>query len=113
MRPRASTCWPALGGNPREAFLRRNIAQRNCASRSLREKYQCPDEGWEKFDNSPSTHTIPSPRSRSMRTSLFRRETVKTLRPVSAPAWTLDDMQAPYHKVYPRTDTPYNSRLYP
>ena len=54
----------------------RNMAQRSCASRSLSEKYQWPEEGWEKFDSSPSTHTTPRPRSSSTRTSRFRRETV-------------------------------------
>src|SRR5581483_10040666 len=94
MRPRARTCCPALGVNPSEAFFRRNIAQRNWASRSFKEKYQWPEDGAEKFDNSPSTQTTPSPFSRRMRTSRFRRETVKTFRPASGPVWRLNDMKA-------------------
>src|SRR3984957_16940186 len=101
MRPRASTCCPAFGVKPSAEFLSRNIAHRTWASRSLSEKYQCPDEGCEKFDNSPSTHTTPSPRSRSTRTSRLRRETVKTLRPVSAPAWTLEDMRTTIAQFVP------------
>src|SRR5262249_6750675 len=96
---------------PRPAFLSRNIAQRSCASRSFSEKYQCPEEGAEKFDNSPSTHTTPSPRSRSMRTSRFRRETEKTLRPVSEPAWTLEeDMRITLSQALPTRGYTVQSR---
>ncbi len=42
---------------------------------NLKEKYQWPEEGWEKFESSPSTQTTPRPRSSSARTSLLRRET--------------------------------------
>ena len=76
MRPRTSSWEPARGVNPTSMFFMRNIAQRSCASLSLSEKYQCPDAGWEKFDSSPSTHTTPSPRSRSTRTSRVRRVTL-------------------------------------
>ena len=74
MRPRASTCAPARGVKPTSMLLLRNIAQRSCASLSLSEKYQCPEEGCEKFDSSPSTHTTPRPRSSSTRTSRVRRD---------------------------------------
>src|SRR5204863_530006 len=55
MRPRTSTCVPARGVKPTSEFCARNIAQRSCASRSLREKYQWPEAGCERFDSSPST----------------------------------------------------------
>src|SRR5258705_3506189 len=84
MRPRTSTCAPARGVKPTSEFFIRNMAQRSCASRSLREKYQWPEDGCEKFDSSPSTHSTPSPRSRSTRTSRFTRVTLYTSRTGSA-----------------------------
>ena len=39
-RPRTSTCVPSAGLNVSRRLLPRNIAQRNCASASLRVKYQ-------------------------------------------------------------------------
>ena len=60
----------------RVVIIRDVFAQRNCASRSFIEKYQCPEEGTERFDSSPSTQTTPNPRSMRTRTSRLRRETV-------------------------------------
>src|SRR5260370_205329 len=62
------------------------MAQRSCASRSLSEKYQWPDAGCEKFESSPSTHSTPRPRSRSTRTSRFKRVTLYTSRTAAGAA---------------------------
>src|SRR5690606_24308135 len=68
-------------GSKRVSTLRwRNMAQRNCALASFREKYQCPEEGCDRFEISPSIHSAGKPRSSSVRASRLSREGVYTSR---------------------------------
>ncbi len=64
---------PSFGVKRASRFRCRNIAQRSCAASSFSEKYQCPDEGRERFEISPSSHNAGKPRSSSVRASRFRR----------------------------------------
>ena len=58
----------------------RNIAQRTCAWASFSDQYRCPEEGRERFEISPSTHTVPRPRLDERRASRFKPETERIRR---------------------------------
>jgi hypothetical protein len=75
-RARTSTASPSFGRNFTAEFRWRHIAQRTWAWLSLSVKYQCPEAGAAKFDNSASSHNRGMPDSSSSRTSLLSRETV-------------------------------------
>ena len=66
--------FPGREARQRDCGLR-NMAQRICASRSLSEKYQWPEDGRAKFDISPSTQTVADARSSSMPHLAVQRET--------------------------------------
>ncbi len=55
--PRIRTWSPSRGGEESRWLNPRNIAHRTWHFESFSEKYQCPDEGRENPDSSPSTQT--------------------------------------------------------
>ena len=76
VRPRTSTAPPFSGRKATWRLRPRNIAQRTCAPLSFSEKYRWPLAGRERFDSSPSSHSVPNPVSRCRATSCTSRLTV-------------------------------------
>ena len=76
-RARIRICIPSAGFRRRPKLRFRNMAQRTWAAGSLRVKYQCPERGRDRFDNSPSTHSNGNAPSRMDLASRLRRETVQ------------------------------------
>ena len=79
---RTITVMPLPNGARTNRLRFANIAQRICADRSRRLKYQCPEAGRLKFETSPSIHTRPSFSSIKSLAAPFTSDTVRIRRSV-------------------------------